>query len=112
MKNKPTLKGPITPLHGALTGDAPPLPPLTMFSNFFQLNAEYGVFLSRAVELFNGVSIGNQWRLGDNYLVCIYGFKERDLPTLKLHFLMHLAEFITRQDIWEMYSIHGAIDIQ
>ena len=43
MKNKPKLKDSVQLLHGVLPGDAPPPPPLTMFSHFFQLNAKYGM---------------------------------------------------------------------
>ena len=98
------------PLHGALPGDVPPPPPLTMFSNFLQLNAKYGVSPPRAVELLN-FSSDNRWRLIDKYLVCTCGFKGRDLPTFKWCFFMHLAGVITRHEFWDVHSIYDAINL-
>ena len=72
MKNKLKLKDSVQSLHVALPGDARPQPPLTMVSNFFLLNAKYGMSLNRAVELFNGFKDGSTaWRTIDKYLVRI-----------------------------------------
>ena len=45
-------------------------------------------------------------------MVCICGFAAEDIPTFNWYFLMHLTEIIARQDVWEVYSIHDAINIQ
>ena len=99
------------PIYGTVVGDEPPQPPPTKFAYNFQLNTKHGISLHRAVYLFDSFSRRAAHRF-DRYLVNMYNIDDREIKEFEWHFLYHLAEIVTRNDFWEVYTELEATNLQ